>query len=168
MGLSPSLEQALNDQIRDEFASAYAYLAMSAYFEGRNLHGFAHWMRVQAQEEVDHAMKLYRYVFDRGGSVTLQALDEPATDFASPVKVFQGALEHERSISAKIHDLYSRAWGEKDYASIPILEWFMAEQVEEEAAVDHIVEQLRLAGDSQSALLMLDRELAVRQLPPSD
>jgi ferritin len=163
MVLSKMLQQSLNDQIRDELASAYLYLAMSAYFEGENLPGFAHWMRIQAQEEVVHAMKIYRFLFDRGTSVVLQALDQPAADFSSPLDVFEQALEHERSITEKFHALYAQAVEEKDYASIPLIEWFITEQVEEEATAEHVMEQLRRVGDAGHALLMLDRELGARQ-----
>lgn len=162
MGLSKSLQDGFNDQLRDELASAYLYLGMSGFFEGENLAGFAHWMRVQAQEEVDHAMKIFRFVFDREGTVTLQAIEQPETGFTSPLGVFERALEHERQVSAAIHELYALAVDEKDFASIPFLEWFISEQVEEESTVSGIVEQLRMAGSEGHALLMLDRELGAR------
>jgi len=135
---------------------------MSAYCESINLAGFGHWMRVQAQEEVGHAVKFYGFIHDRGGRVVLQAIDQPPVEFQSPLDVFEKTLEHEQKVTAMIHDLYTLAVQEKDYASQIFLQWFVTEQVEEEDNASQIVETLEMIGDSRQALLMLDRELGRR------
>ena len=142
--------------------SAYLYLSMSAYCEAANLPGFAHWMRVQAQEEVSHAMKFYDFICERGGRVVLQAIDQPPTEFQSPLHVFEQTLEHEQKVTVMIHDLYALAAQEKDYASQAFLQWFVTEQVEEEGSATQIVETLKMIGDKGQALVMLDRELGKR------
>lgn len=162
MKISQKLEKELNDQIQAEFASAYLYLSMSAWFDRQSLPGFAHWMRLQASEEADHGMRIYRHVLDRQGSVVLQAIEAPPASFDSPLEAFREALEHEKSISERFHHLYRLATDEEEYASIPLLEWFVTEQVEEEDSVRTIVDQLELVGDAGHALLLLDRELAAR------
>lgn len=159
-----SVEDALNEQIRHEFSSAYVYLSMSAYFERRNFSGFAHWARLQSQEELVHGMKLFDYLNDRGGTVVLQAVEKPPVDFGSPLAVFEQALEQERDVTRLIHRLYEFAAEEKDYATQVALEWFITEQVEEEKTGTEIVEQLRMVGEDRTGLLMLDREMAQRQL----
>ncbi|GAB4459727.1 MAG: ferritin [Anaerolineae bacterium] len=161
--LKDAMQKALNEQINAELHSAYLYLSMSAYFESTNLRGFANWMRVQAQEEVDHAMRFYSYVNDRGGVVTLTAIDGPETKWASPLAAFEGALKHERYISGRINDLVGLARKESDYATEEFLQWFVAEQVEEEATADEIVQQLKLIGDNPAGLFIMDREMAGRQ-----
>ncbi len=162
MELSKNLQDALNEQIREELASAYIYLSMAAYFEAENLPGFAHWMQVQSQEEMEHAMKFYAHVNERGGRVLLQAIPEPPAEFEGPADVFQKALDHERYISGRIIDLYKLAQQEGEYASYGLLQWFVDEQVEEEDSASEIVEMLKLVGDKGHALLMLDRQLAQR------
>lgn len=162
--LSKSVEEALNEQIRHEFASAYVYLSMCAYFERSSLSGFAHWARLQAQEELVHGMRLFDYLNDRGGKVVLRAVDQPPADFDSPLSVFEKALEQEREVTGLIHRLYEFAAEEKDYGTQVALEWFITEQVEEEKTGTEIVEQLRMVGDNRAGLLMLDREMAQRQL----
>ncbi|MGE0227591.1 MAG: ferritin [Dehalococcoidia bacterium] len=163
MKLSPALQQAYNDQINLEYASMYAYAQLSAYCAERNLPGFAHWMRVQASEEHEHALKFTDFLLDRGGSLTLQPIAAPSTGFNSALEAFELALAHEEHVSAAIQALYTSAEAERDYASYPLLQWFIAEQIEEESSVGLIVERLRMAGDNSSAVLMLDRELAARQ-----
>jgi ferritin len=160
--LSKAMQGGLNAQIQHEFSSAYGYLAMSAYCEENNLAGCAHWLRLQAQEEVGHAMKLYDFVHDRGGRVALEAIQQPASKFTSALDVFQQALEQERKISGLIHRLYGMAGKENDYASQALLQWFVTEQVEEEKQAVQIVEQLKLAGEKGPGLLMVDRQLAAR------
>ena len=160
--LSKTIQDAMNEQIKNELYSAYLYLSMSAYCEAANLPGFAHWMRVQAQEEVAHAMKFYDFIYERGGRVVLQAIDQPPVEFQSPLNVFEQTLEHEQKVTALIHDLYTLAVQEKDYASQAFLQWFVTEQVEEEASATQIVETLKMIGDKGHALLMLDRELGKR------
>ncbi len=162
MQLKASIAKALNDQIRKEFASEYVYLAMSAWFAERTLDGFSNWMRVQAGEEHLHAMKLYDYLLDRGGSVALQAIDAPTGKWKTPLDVFEAARKHEAMVSASINDLYALAVKELDYPTQAMLQWFLTEQVEEEKTSGAVVERVRMAGDNASALLMLDRELGQR------
>jgi len=160
--LSKVIQDAMNEQIRNELYSAYLYLSMSAYCESVNLPGFAHWIRVQAQEETTHAMKFYDFICERGGRVVLQAIDQPPVGYESPLGLFEKILEHERKVTAMIHDLYALAVQEKDYASQVFLQWFVTEQVEEEQSAAEIVEMLKMIGDKGHALLMLDRELGRR------
>jgi ferritin len=156
------IQEALNDQIRAELHSAYVYLAMSAHFAESNFDGFAHWMRLQAQEELQHAMKLYDYVLERGGHVDLRGVDAPGSDFGSPLQIFETALKHERMITGMIHDMFRLARQEGDYATEHMLQWFIEEQVEEEDSASRAVDQLRMAADSPPALLMLDQRFGAR------
>jgi len=160
--LNKKVQDAMNEQIKNELYSAYLYLSMSAYCEAANLPGFAHWMRMQAQEEVEHAMKFYQFIYERGGRVVLQAIDQPTIEFQSPLNVFEQTLAHEQKVTAMIHDLYALAVQEKDYASQAFLQWFVTEQVEEEANATQIVDTMKMIGDKSHALLMLDRELGRR------
>ncbi len=162
MVLSQALQDALNEQLKQEFYSSYLYLAMAAYCDAKNLPGFAHWMLLQADEERQHAMRFFNFIQDRGGRVVLKALPGPPSDFASPLEVFEQALAHEQEISSLIEQLYQRAVAEPDSATQVFLQAFITEQVEEERTASQIVETLRLAGDNPSALLMIDRELAQR------
>ncbi len=163
MELSKTMQDALNEQIREEMYSGYVYLSMSAYFEDANLPGFAHWMRVQAQEELDHAMKFYNFIIERGGRVILDAIKQPPADFGGPTDIFQKALEHEEYISDRIRDLFSLAVEEKDYASYSLLQWFIDEQVEEEESATEILEFLKMIEGKGQGLIMLDRQLAQRE-----
>jgi ferritin len=160
--ISATVQNAINDQIKHEFYSSYLYLSMSAYFETLSLPGFARWMRVQSQEEHEHAMKFFDFINDRGGTVELQALDQPPGEFQSPLDVFEQALGHERKVTSLIHKLYELALKENDYATQTLLQWFITEQVEEEKNAGQIVEQLKMTGGEPSALLLLDRDLAGR------
>jgi ferritin len=160
--LSKKISDQMNAQINHELYSAYLYLSMSAHFENENLPGFAHWMRVQSQEEVEHAMKFYNYIYDRDGKVVLQAIDQPPSDFGSPLEVFQMGLEHEKKVTGLINQIYSSADQESDYASKVFLNWFVEEQVEEEKSATDIVETLKLIGDNKSGIFMLDRQLGSR------
>jgi ferritin len=160
--LSDTMAKALNEQINAELHSAYLYLAMAAHFDAENLAGFAHWMKAQAQEEVGHAMKFYGYVNERGKKVALTAIDGPATEWASPLAAFEAAYKHECMISGRINKLVDLAAGENDHATAGFLQWFVAEQVEEEASTDEVVQKLKMIGDRPHALYMLDRELARR------
>lgn len=160
--LGKKIEQAINDQINAELYSAYLYLAMAAYSEAANLSGFGHWMKLQAQEETEHAMKFYHYVNERGGRVTLAAIDQPETEFTSPTELFEKTLEHEQYVTSRINDLYALAVEEKDYATQVMLQWFIDEQVEEEANATQILETLKMAGEKGHALVMMDRALAQR------
>ena len=161
--ISKSVQDAINEQIKNEFASAYYYLSMSAYFQTVNLPGFSHWMHMQHQEELSHSMKFFDYIHTRGGRVTVPAIDKPQADFSSPLDVFQKYLEHERKVTAMINKLYDVVSKENDYASQIMLQWFINEQVEEEKVGVDIVEQLKMIGDNRGALLMLDRQLASRE-----
>jgi ferritin len=153
---------AFNDQINEELFSSYVYLAMAAHFEAENLDGFANWMRHQAEEEVEHAMRLFDHINRRGGRVVLEAIGEPPKEYGSPLAAFRKALEHEKHITGRINDLYELALQENDYPAQLELQWFIDEQVEEEENTGRVVDLLELAGDNKGALLMLDRELAQR------
>ena len=160
--LSKSMQDAINEQIKNELYSAYLYLSMSAYCETNSLPGFARWMRAQSQEEVEHAMKFFAFVNERGGRVVLQAIDQPPLEFESPRAVFEQTLEHERKVTGLIHSLYELALEEKDYAAQILLHWFIDEQVEEESSAAQILDTLEMIGDKGQALVMLDRELGKR------
>lgn len=164
--LGKVLEDAINEQINKELYSAYLYLSMSAYCESVNLPGFANWMRVQAQEELGHAMMLFDHVNDRGGRVVLKAIDQPIPVWKSPLEMFEQVLKHERKVTGLIDQLYAVAVKENDYATQMQLQWFITEQVEEEKNAGAMVEQLKLIGDQTAPLLMLDKQLSTRQAPP--
>jgi ferritin len=158
--------EEFNKQINEETYSAYLYLSMSAWFESINLTGFASWMRVQVQEEMVHAMKFYHHVIERGGAVKLTAIEGPATEWESPLAAFEGAYAHEQHISGRINLLVDVATEAKDYASLPFLQWFVGEQVEEEATADGVVQQLKLVAGAPGGLFMLDREMGQRVFMP--
>ena len=160
---SKKMQQAMNDQIHHEMESAYIYLSMAAYFAGENYPGFAHWMKMQFEEEMIHAFKFYDYIHSRGGKVSLQAIAEPPVDFDSPLAAFETSLGHEQKITSDIHKLYGLAMEENDYPSLSFLQWFIDEQVEEEEHVGGVVEDIKRVSDSEHGLLMLDRELGQRQ-----
>ena len=160
--LDKAIQDAMNEQIKNEFYSAYQYLSMAAYCESANLPGFAHWMRTQSQEEMEHAMKFYDFILARNGRVVLQAMDQPVVDFVSPLEVFEQALEHEREVTAMINDLYGLAVRENDYASQAFLQWFVTEQVEEEKNAGDVVDTLKMVGEKSESLFLLDRELGGR------
>jgi ferritin len=166
--LNAKVEKAINEQILAETYSAYLYLSMAAYFESKGLRGMASWMKCQAQEELTHAMKFFNFVGERGGRVVLGAIEAPPGEWESPLAVFESALGHERKVTALINDLVDLAIAEKDHASRSLLEWFVDEQVEEEATAGGIVDQLKLIGEGGQGLLMLDRELGARSFayPP--
>lgn len=163
MELSKKMQDALNEQIKEEMASAYIYLSMAAYCESINLSGFAGWMQAQSNEELAHAMKFYGYIHERGGRVVFEALEQPPVEFAGPVDVFEKTLAHEQYITGRIHKLYGMATEEKDYASLGLLQWFVNEQVEEESTAGEILEMLKMIGDKGQALFMLDRHLGSRE-----
>ena len=160
--LSEKMENALNGQLNAELYSAYLYLSMNAYFKSVNLDGFANWMYYQAQEEVTHAMKFYDFINSRGGRVKLAQIDAPATEWNSPLAVFEATLEHEQKVTGLINDLVELALEEHDHATNIFLQWFVSEQVEEEESVGGVLEQLRLMGEAKGGLFMIDRELAKR------
>jgi ferritin len=158
-----AVRDAVGEQVGREFYAAYLYLSMSGYFETASLTGFAYWMRKQYEEEAQHALKLFDSLLDRGERVQLPSVDQPPSSFRSPLDAFEQALEHEKEVTAHIHELYDLAILEKDYPAKILLDWFVQEQVEEEKAATEIVERLKMAGEDGAALLMLDKELGERQ-----
>jgi ferritin len=164
--LNEKMGKALNDQINAEFYSSYLYLSMAAYFESINLKGFANWMRVQAQEEDFHAKKLFGFVADRSGRVLLQAIKAPPHDWGSPLAVFEAAYKHECHVTDLINKLVDLSVKLSDHATNNFLQWFVGEQVEEEANADAIIQQLKLIGNDGHGLFMIDRELATRVFTP--
>ena len=160
--LNKNVQDVINEQIKNELYSSYLYLAMSAYFEAQNLPGCAHWMRIQSNEEVAHAMKFFDYVYARGGRVTLKAIDQPAFEWKSPLAAFEQAYEHEQKVTGMINNIYAVASKENDYPTQVMLHWFIDEQVEEEKNASSIVEQLKMIGDHVNGLLMLDHHLGAR------
>lgn len=160
--LSQKMQDALNKQINAELYSSYLYLAMSSNFEASNLHGSAKWTRIQAQEEYAHAMKLYEYIIQRGGRATLSAIDAPPAQWPSPLATFEEIYKHELKVTALINGLVELAAAEKDHAAGVFLQWFVNEQVEEEASADQIVQMLRMIGDSKNGLFMVDHQLSKR------
>ena len=158
----PSVAKAMNDQIAMEFHAAHVYLSMSAYFEMQNLPGFAKWMRMQYQEEVEHALRFFDYLIEAGDQVELQAMAKPAAAFKSALDVFKKSLAHEKKVTASINKIYEAAVKSKDYPAQIMLQWFIDEQQEEERNASDIIAKLQMVGDSGPALLMLDRELASR------
>ncbi len=160
--LSPNIQEALNRQVNAELYSSYLYLSMVAHLESENLRGMAQWMRVQAGEETIHGMKIYDYIIERGGRVTLTQIDAPKTKWASPLKLFEDAYAHEQKVTAMINGLMDLVIAEKDHAGHDFLEWFVTEQVEEESAAQAVVEQLKLVGDSGVGLYMIDQQLGQR------
>ena len=160
--IGDGIQAALNEQITHEFYASHYYLSMSAYFERTGYPGFAHWMRMQADEEREHALRIFDFVNDRAGRVGLGLIDAPPSEFGSPLEVFQAALAHERKVTALIGELYRVAVEEADYPTQVMLQWFVNEQVQEEKVASDIVDRLRLAGDDKSALLLLETELGQR------
>ena len=161
--LSKTLQDAINNQINLELASAYIYLSMAAHFEGENLGGFSNWMQVQYHEETEHAMKFFKYVYERGGNVTLKAIPQPIAKFKSPLDVMNIVLEHEQKVTASINKLYELALKEKDYATQSFLKWYIDEQVEEEKNATDIINMLEMTGDAKMGLMMIDRQLGKRK-----
>lgn len=156
------LEKAFNEQLVAELNSAYVYLGIAAYFDATGLEGFAHWMKVQAKEETEHAAKFYEFILSRRSEVTLGKLDGPKVGYASALEAFKAALAHEQMITGRINDLLDLARKEKDPASEQFLMWFVEEQVEEEDSVQKVIDKLELVGDSSNGLFMMDRELGRR------
>lgn len=162
MQLSDTIEAALNKQINQEMAAAYSYLAASSWFEAENFSGFAQWMAIQRQEELEHAQKFITYLLDRGGRVRLEAVNKPKDEFESVKAVFHHALSNEENNTRAIHDLYKLAVEEKDYSTQSFLKWFIDEQVEEEKVMHDAIGMLEHAGDDRSALLVLNQQMGQR------
>lgn len=167
--ISERMEEALNRQLNAELYSAYLYLSMAAYYEASDLPGFANWMRVQAQEELTHAMKFFDYIVQSDGRVILETIEKPPEEWESPLDVSKHVLEHERKVTGLINDLVDLALEEKDHATYNFLQWFVAEQVEEENSAKELLRKVKLASESPAGLLMVDNELAGRVFnPPTD
>lgn len=160
--ITQPIQDALNDQINKELFSSYLYLSMAAYFEDRNLPGFAHWLRTQADEERGHGMKFYDHLVERGGKVVLQAIEAPKTEWKSSLEVFEEVAEHEAKVTASINALYELALKEKDYPAQVLLQWFITEQVEEEKNAAEVLANLKLIEERGTAVLMLDHRLGKR------
>ena len=165
MPMKPKLVDAFNIQIQAEFQSAYTYLGMAGWFTENNLPGFSQWMRIQWQEETLHAMKLHDFLHSRGESVTLRPLTAPPKKYTSAVQVFEQVRKHEQNITSSINDLYELALKEKDLPSQIVLQWFINEQVEEEALVMEIIERLKLVGSDGPSVYLLDRQMSSRTMP---
>ncbi len=161
--LTDKMQKALNGQMNAELYSSYLYLSMNAYFKSVNLDGFANWMYYQAQEELEHAMKFYDFISQRGGRIQLAQIEAPPSEWNSPLGVFEDTLAHEQKVTGLINDLVEIAHEEKDHASQIFLQWFVSEQVEEEDSVGGVLEQLKLMGEAKGGLFMMDREMAKRR-----
>ncbi len=161
--IGKKMQKAISDQITAEFYSSYLYLAMSAWCETQNLKGFAGWMRIQSEEEKEHAFKLFDYLVNRGGSVMLGALEAPPGDFDSVQDVFEKTLAHEKEVTASIHKLNEMAMQEKDYATSTHLQWFITEQVEEEASAEEILNQIKMVEGRPGSLFYIDRHVGKRE-----
>jgi ferritin len=164
--LDKKMEDAINKQLNAELYSSYLYLSMAAFFESKDLPGFASWMRVQAQEELSHAMKFYDYLVQRGARVSLTQIEEPPTEWESQVAVFEHVYEHEQMVTGLINDLVDLAVSLGDHATNNFLQWYVAEQVEEEESASGVLQKVKLAGDAPSGLFMLDSELGQRIFHP--
>ncbi len=164
--LNKKMEDALNEQINKEMYSAYLYMSMSAHSTNIGLPGFANWFMVQYYEEMDHAMRIYRYINDQGGKVKLKAIEKPPSEFKDTMDMFQKTLEHEQFITKSINDLMDLAIKENDHATQIFLHWFVTEQIEEEGNDNEIIAKLELAGKEGNGLFMLDKELAARTFTP--
>lgn len=158
-----AMQDAMNEQIKNELYSAYLYLSMAAHFESKTLAGFANWLRLQAKEELGHAMKFFDFILERGGEVNLKAIDQPPSSWNSNLEAFEQVLAHEQKVTKNIHDLYELALKEKDYPSQVMLQWFIEEQVEEEKNATEIIEKLKMIEAHGTAVLMLDHELGKRE-----
>ena len=163
--IGEKMDAALNEQLNRELYSEYLYLAMSAWFDGKGLKGFAHWMRMQAGEERIHAMKIFDYLALAGGGAVLKAIDEPPCEFGSALKAFEAALEHEQFITGSINERVDLAIELSDHATNAFLQWYVIEQVEEEASAGEIVDRLRLISDDGNGIFVLDGQLGQRPAP---
>lgn len=160
--INEKLEAEFNEQINKEFFSEYLYLAMKVYFQEQNLQGFVNWFNVQVQEEHAHAMGMFDYLNERGGSIELKAIDKPVVEGKNPLEIFEQVLRHEEFVTSRINHLMDVAEEVKDRAALHFLDWYLKEQVEEEATVSGVLATLKLIGDDKKALLLLDKDLATR------
>jgi ferritin len=164
--ISKIMEEALNEQLNRELFSSYLYLSMATYFDANSFVGMAQWMKLQSEEEHIHSMKFFDFLQKIGGRVVLEQIDKPQLDWKSPQQAFEEALKHEEFITKNINDLTDLAIAERDHSTKTFLQWYVDEQVEEEATANEIVEKFKLIGDSRSGLYMLDQELGKRVLTP--
>ena len=160
--LSKKIEEALNEQINKEIYSAYLYLSMSAHSTNKGLPGFANWFMLQYQEEMEHAMRFYVYINEQGSKVKLKKIDEPLSSFKGPMDMFQKTLNHEKFVTKSINDLLELAIKQRDFATQTFLQWFVTEQIEEEANDNEIISKLKLAGKEGNGLFMIDKDLSTR------
>jgi ferritin len=163
---SKTLLDAMNEQMKNEFLSAYLYMAMSGYFEAEDLPGLASWMRIQALEEMTHGEKFFNFICEAGARTDLRAIDAPQNDYKSPLDCFQYSLKHENFVADSINKLMDQARKDNNHAAQIFLQWFVTEQVEEEASFGLIVKKLERIGDDGNGLLRLDDELAARAFVP--
>ena len=163
MEISEKMEKALNEQVNAELYSAYLYLSMAAYAEAKNFRGIAHWLKIQAKEELGHAMKIFNFIYERGGKVTLKEIKQPPTEWSNFTELFKEVYEHEKHVTELINNLVKMAKEENDYATEVFLNWFVEEQVEEEDQARTIYEKLKMAGENVNALFFIDRELGMRK-----
>ncbi len=163
--INQKIQDAFNKQINAEYFSSYFYLSMSAWLDGKGLKGMAQWMRMQAEEERLHALKFTDFVHERGGTVLLAPIEGPKVEWRSALDVFSDTYDHECKVTGLINGLMDLALAEKDHAANGFLQWFINEQVEEEATAQEITDKLKLAGDSGAVLFMLDQELGQRPAP---
>jgi ferritin len=164
--IKKSLEKALNEQITREIYSSLLYLSMAGFYTRQNLSGFANWMNIQAKEEMDHALKFFHFLLDRGGETQIGAMEAPKNSWATPLEAFEAAYKHELYITENINNLADLAITEKDHATNNLIQWFINEQVEEEAQVDEIVNKLKMMEGFPGGLIMMDNELKQRAYTP--
>jgi len=160
--LNSKIEDLLNKHLNYELYSSYLYLAMAAYFDGLDLKGFSNWMRIQVQEEMSHVVKFYDYILERDGKVRLSSIEGPPTEWDSPVAAFTETLAHEQSVTERINSIVKSAIEENDFATHTFLQWFITEQVEEEATARDVLQKVKMIGDSGDGLFLIDRELGQR------
>lgn len=165
--ISDAMQQSLFQQLNDEFSSAYLYLAMSAYCNHMDFNGAANWLKQQYEEEQMHATKIYNYLIEQGANVLLQQIPQPANEFGTILEVFQASLKHEQTMTTRLNNISDQALKEKDHATYNLLQWFVNEQVEEEATVSEIISKLKLVKNDGYGLLMIDNELGARTAPKS-
>lgn len=161
--INDKVNAALNEQVNAELFSSYLYLGMSAWFSEKSLNGFANWMLVQAQEEMSHAMKIYDFILERGGTIELKAIDKPESNWGSPLKVIEEVANHEAKVTGLIHDLVDLALEQRDHATNIFLQWFVTEQVEEEASAGEVLDRVTMIGDDSAGMFAMDMEMAKRQ-----
>ncbi len=165
--ISKKMQDMLNEQMKNEFFSAYFYLSMAAWFTSKNLNGFANWFTVQAQEERDHATMIMDYILRVGGNVEFRAIEAPSADFKSPMDIFEKTLEHEQKVTGMINDLMGTAMDERDFKTQQFLQWYVNEQVEEEENANGLIEKLKISNNSEGGILYMDNEAAARVYVPA-